>query len=114
MFQERSNINQWIYEQDADVISHAPAHTKCTWKPFLRSDNAPVRMFVCVCESVHLSRHYPGIVSAGIDKIAGLLQIGLRNVFAHELADLIFGKTLCGKIAIIFVRHFQVQTGVFV
>ena len=46
MFQERANINQWIYEQDVDVISHAPAHTKCTWKPFLRSDNAPLRMFI--------------------------------------------------------------------
>ena len=45
MFQERTNINQWIYEQDVDVISHVPAHTKCTWKPFLRSDNPPVRVF---------------------------------------------------------------------
>ena len=43
MFQERTNINQWIYEQDVDVISHVPAHRKCTWKPFLRSDNPLVR-----------------------------------------------------------------------
>ena len=48
MFQERTNINQWIYEQDVDVISHVPAHTKCTWKPFLRSDNPPVRMYMYV------------------------------------------------------------------
>ena len=46
MFQERTNTNQWIYEQDVDVISHVPAHTKCTWKPYLRSDNPPVRMFI--------------------------------------------------------------------
>ena len=61
MFQERTNINQWIYEQDVDVISHVPAHTKCTWKPFLRSDKLEaiytyiyILIYICFYVYIHI------------------------------------------------------------
>ena len=43
VFQEWTNINQWIYQQHVDIISNGPGHTTCTWTSFLRSDNPPTR-----------------------------------------------------------------------